>query len=92
MKRKYRNEKVKVGDWVYVGDYMYDSKCKYKVLGIEKDRVRIIVEVKDNDEDRPIINGWPTETKKTDCKLPSGTLGWFVRSWEKVKKRCLNIE
>lgn len=92
---KYCYNKVKIGDYVYIRDgYLYDSKCKYKVLALREDG-SIIVEVKDNNEDKHIILGWPTDKNlyiKTYYNLPSGVKAWFVHSWKKAERKCLNIE
>lgn len=95
MKRKYKNEKVKVGDWVYIKDrdYNYESVCKYKVIGFDKRK--IIVEVKNNKEDSSIILGWATDDRlytKEQYNLPSGTKAWNVFLWKKAGVKCLSIE
>ena len=96
MIRKYNNQKVKPGDWVYIRDWHfgYDSICKYKVLAVCEGG-RIIVEVKDNEEDSDVIFGWSTDNKmaiKMEYNLPGRTKAWFVYLWEKAGGKCLNIE
>ena len=96
MIRKYNNQKVKPGDWVYIRDvsFGYDSICKYKVLAL-KEGNGIIVEVKDNEEDSSIISGWLVDSRMTikmEYNLPGRTKAWFVYLWEKAGGKCLNIE
>lgn len=77
-----------------IGEYDYYSVCKYKVIAICNEE-KIIVEVKDNEEDSSIILGWPTDAKysiKKEYNLPSGINAWFVTLWRKAGEKCLNIE
>jgi len=95
MKRKYNNEKVNIGDYVYIRDCDYESKCKYKVLAVVEPFNQIIVEVKDNGIDSDNIFGWLVEHKlmtKNEYNLPSGVKAWFVNEWSKTEKKWLNIE
>jgi len=97
MKRKYDCPKVRIGDWVYIREKYcgYDSIYKYKVLALREAGKGIVVEVKDNKEDKCFIVGWLTDNEldtKRKYDLPSGTKAWFVYLWEKVGKKCLSIE
>jgi hypothetical protein len=93
MKRKYKNEKVKVGDWVYFKElrFEYDSKCKYKVIVATDDDV--IVEVKNNEIDKQYIKGWLTNGRSEQKRygLPNGIRCWYIRYWTKASGR-LEIE
>ena len=91
---KYCCNKVKIGDFVYIQDDSseYDCVCKYKVLAVDKGK--IIVEVRNNEEDHIIIPGWKTDSSSVKMRynLPSGVKAWFVHSWKKAERKCLNIE
>jgi hypothetical protein len=95
MKRKYNNEKVNIGDYVYVRDCGYESKCRYKVLAVVDNFRQIIIQVKNNEIDSSNIRGWSVEHKlmtKKQYNLPSGVKAWFVIEWSKAERKWLNIE
>lgn len=95
MKRKYDNPKVKIGDWVYFYDAFenYETKCKYKVIGI-KSNDGIIVEVKNNIEDKLTIPGWMTNkrSERELYNLPLNIRAWNVDFWRKQKKMEIGVE
>lgn len=93
MKRKYKNEKVKIGDWVYFwdADENYETECKYKVIVITD--ADMVVEVKNNEIDKQHIRGWLTNGRieQKRYRLPNGIRCWHVKHW--IKAYCrLEIE
>lgn len=85
MKRRYKNEKIKVGDWVYFYDDIinYETKHTYRVIVATDNDV--LVEVRNNNGDDN-IKGWPVnenpELKKYG--LPYEIRCWYINHWRKV--------
>ena len=78
MKRKYNNQKVKPGDWVYflyhLDNHEYETKYSYKVAVCGAHM--ITVEVNDNKKDS-FVGGWPSRS------IGNGRY-WNVRCWTKI--------